>query len=200
MRVFDFIHRKYSYGRRLRRLCVQLAEIIPSNARVLDVGCGDGQLAWLIMQRRPDVKIQGIDVLVRTETKIDVAPFDGNVIPYPSVSFDFVIFSDVLHHTIDPFILLREAARVARKAIILKDHLCDGLLAGPTLRFMDQVGNARHGVALPYNYWSRQKWLDAFGNLGLSISAWKEDLKLYPAWADFVFGRSLHFVAKLDLP
>jgi len=166
----------------------------------LDVGCGDGQLAWLIMQKRPDVKIQGIDILVRTETKIDVAPFDGNVIPYPNVSFDFVIFSDVLHHTIDPLILLREAARVARKAIILKDHLCDGLLAGPTLRFMDQVGNARHGVALPYNYWSRQKWLDAFGNLGLSISAWKEDLKLYPAWADLIFGRSLHFVAKLDVP
>jgi len=166
----------------------------------LDVGCGDGQLAWLIMQTRPDVKIQGIDILVRTETKIDVAPFDGNVIPYPNCSFDLVIFSDVLHHTIDPLILLREAARVARKAIILKDHLCNGLLAGPTLRFMDQVGNARHGVALPYNYWSRQKWLDAFGNLGLSISTWKEDLKLYPAWADLIFGRSLHFVAKLDVP
>ncbi len=200
MRVFDLIHRKYSYSRRLRRLCLQLAEIIPSNARVLDVGCGDGQLAWLIMQTRPDVKIQGIDILVRTETKIDVAPFDGNVIPYPNCSFDLVIFSDVLHHTIDPLILLREAARVARKAIILKDHLCNGLLAGPTLRFMDQVGNARHGVALPYNYWSRQKWLDAFGNLGLSISTWKEDLKLYPAWADLIFGRSLHFVAKLDVP
>src|SRR6266540_5358182 len=113
MSVFDLIHRRYTYSRRLYRLRDHFAEIVPPNARVLDVGCGDGQLAWLIMQRRPDVKIQGIDILVRSETQIEVAPFDGNVIPHQNASFDLVTFSDVLHHTSDPLILLREAARVA---------------------------------------------------------------------------------------
>jgi ubiquinone/menaquinone biosynthesis C-methylase UbiE len=200
MRVFDVIHSKYTYTRRLRRLCDQLADIIPPNANVLDVGCGDGQLAWLIMQKRPDVKIKGIDILVRSDTYIQVGPFDGKVIPHQNASFDLVTLSDVLHHTSDPLILLREATRVARNAIVLKDHLCDGLLAGPTLHLMDYVGNARHGVALPYNYWSKKKWLKSFSNLGLSVNTWKEDLKLYPAWADLIFGRSLHFVAKLDVP
>jgi hypothetical protein len=65
---------------------------------------------------------------------------------------------------------------------------------------MDHVGNARHGVALPYNYWPRKKWVNAFESLGLSTAAWKENLKLYPFWADPIFGRSLHFVAKLDVP
>ena len=32
---------------------------------VLDVGCGDGSLAKLIRDRRPDVQVRGIDVLVR---------------------------------------------------------------------------------------------------------------------------------------
>jgi ubiquinone/menaquinone biosynthesis C-methylase UbiE len=199
LRILDSIHREYTYGRRLSRLCIQIAEILPTGSDVLDVGCGDGGLAWLIKQSRPDVKISGIDVLIRNETKIKVTPFDGNVIPHSDNSFDYVLFSDVLHHTNDPLILLREASRVARKGVILKDHLCDGFLARPTLRFMDHVGNSRHGVALPYNYWPKQRWLDAFNKLGLSINCWKEDLQLYPAWADIIFGRSLHFVARLDV-
>jgi hypothetical protein len=34
-------------------------------------------------------------------------------------------------------ILLREASRVARKNIVIKDHILDGLVAGPALRFTD---------------------------------------------------------------
>ena len=83
---------------------------------------------------------------------------------------------------------------------MIKDHNRDGALAGPTLRFMDRVGNARHGVALPYNYWTRRHWLETMGRLGLMVSVWQEDLRLYPAWADWLFGRSLHFVARCDIP
>jgi SAM-dependent methyltransferase len=103
---------------------------------------------------------------VRERSHIPVAPFDGQVIPYGDASFDGVMFVDVLHHTQDQIILLREAARVARKVIVIKDHSLNGLFAGPTLRLMDKIGNARHGVALPYNYWPRQKWLNTFEMLG----------------------------------
>jgi SAM-dependent methyltransferase len=110
-----------------------------------------------------------------------------------------VLFVDVLHHTDDPTVLLREAARVARRCLILKDHTRNGLLAGPTLAFMDWVGNARHGVALPYNYWPRQRWLTAAADLGLSILRWDDRLQLYPWWARWVFERKLHFVARMDI-
>ena len=200
MSILDYIHERYSYDRRINRLSNHLAEVIPQGARTLDVGCGDGQVAHLIMQKRPDVEIKGIDILVRPYTKIPVAEFDGQIIPYNKADFDVVMFNDVLHHTDDPMILLREAVRVAGKALVLKDHTCDGILAGPTLKFMDRVGNARHGVALPCNYWPEDRWRNTFEILGLSISTWKKDLKLYPRWADLVFGRSLHFVAKLDIP
>ena len=46
------------------------------------------------------------------------------------------MFVDVLLHTLDPMILLREAIRVARQTVVIKDHTLDGLLAGPTLRAM----------------------------------------------------------------
>ena len=69
---------------------------------------------------------------------------------HPDASFDVVMFVDVLHHTDDPLLLLQEAQRVG-KIILVKDHFRKGFLAGPTLRFMDWVGNAHHGVVLPYN-------------------------------------------------
>jgi SAM-dependent methyltransferase len=137
--------------------------------------------------------------LVRDHTHIPVAPFDGVTIPHAAGSFDTVLFVDVLHHTADPMVLLREARRVTRQSIVIKDHLRDGFFAGMVLGFMDWVGNKKHGVVLPYNYWSRQQWLDAFQELGLTIVTWMNDLKLYPVPADWVFGRSLHFIARLDV-
>jgi SAM-dependent methyltransferase len=199
MNLLELVHEKYSYSRRLVRLKELLADNISAGERVLDVGCGDGQLSYMIMKERPDVEVQGMDVLVREKTKIPVSSFDGERFPYPDKSFDVVMFSDVLHHTNDPRLLLSEAARVSRRAIVLKDHLCDGPFAYPTLRLMDWVGNARHGVVLPYNYWPKQRWLRTFESMGLMVRNWKEDLKMYPFWADPVFGRSLHFVARLDV-
>lgn len=200
MSVLEQIHARYSYDRRLHVLCDHLTELIPDQARVLDVGCGDGQLSHLIMQKRPDVTITGIDIMVRPSTRIPVLKFDGQTIPAEANAFDAVMFNDVLHHTPDPLCLLLEATRVAKTTIILKDHTLDGFLAGFTLQFMDRIGNARHGVVLPYNYWPKQKWLESFATLDLSITEWRDQLRLYPPWADWVFGRSLHFVTRLELP
>src|SRR5262245_57782344 len=89
------------------------------------------------------------------------------------------MFVDVLHHTTDPMILLREAACVARKALLIKDHPCNGFFAGPTLRFMDWVGNVRHDVARLYNYWPQRKWFEAFAALNITIDVWTRALRLY---------------------
>jgi hypothetical protein len=107
------------------------------------------------------------------------------------------MFVDVLHHTLDPMLLLKEAVRVAAKEIIIKDHNRNGFLAGVTLRFMDWVGNARYGVALPYNYWPKEKWGEAFSLLDLTVVRINTKIGLYPWPASVVFGRGLHFVAKV---
>jgi len=179
-------------------LAEHLAGLFPAHANVLDVGCGDGWLAAEIKRRRPDLTIAGLDVLVRPDTHIIVTPFDGTHIPFPGRSFDSVLFVDVLHHTADPMILLREARRVARHTVVIKDHTRDGVLAGPTLRLMDWVGNARHGVSLPYNYWTGRQWRTAFDDLGLHPAVWKKDLHLYPAGTRWIFERSLHIIAVLS--
>lgn len=198
MGLIEAVHSGYVTGRRVRRLGEHLARVLPREARVLDVGCGDGSVARLILERRPDVAIEGIDVMVRPTTAIPVGPFDGRSIPHPDRSFDAVMFVDVLHHTDDPLVLLREAVRVARTAVVIKDHAADGLLARPTLRFMDRVGNCRHRVVLPYNYLTVRQWREAFDSLGLVATNWNDRLGLYPFPADLVFERKLHFLATLE--
>ena len=111
---------------------------------------------------------------------------------------DYALMVDVLHHTDDPTILLREAARVSRRGVVVKDHDVVGLAARPTLRFMDWVGNAHHGVVLPYNYWTPGQWKAAFEALGLRQHGRTSDIPLYPFPASLMFGRRLHFATRLE--
>lgn len=197
--LMDRVHASYVEARRGRRLAAHIAELLPQGCRVLDVGCGDGSLAGLVLERRPDLSMRGIDVLVQPHTQIAVEWFDGQRIPHPDGSFDAVMFVDVLHHTDDPTVLLREAQRVSGGLVLIKDHTANGIFARPTLRFMDRVSNTRKGIVLPYNYWSRQQWKDAFADLGWRVTDWRADLGTYPPPASLIFGRSLHFMALLGV-
>jgi SAM-dependent methyltransferase len=199
MSLVERIHGSYVHARRIRVLSHRFANIIPPNFSILDVGCGDGFLARQISLARPDLLLEGIDVFIRQHTYIPVIEYDGVTIPYDDRSFDGVMLVDVLHHTIDPMILLHEALRVSRKSIIIKDHTSNGLFANTTLRVMDRIGNARHHVALTYNYWPKVKWMESFKALGLIPSIWSNQLGLYPWPASLFFDRSLHFITRLDL-
>lgn len=190
------LHDSLVFGRRIRVLADAIGKRIPAGARVLDVGCGSGDLAALIMRLRPDLRIEGIDVLVRPDTAIPVTAYDGVAIPFENGSFDAVMIVDVLHHTDDPRAVLAEAARVA-DTVVIKDHLRDGFAAYAILRVMDWVGNASHGVRLPYNYLSRDEWKRVWSALGLKPEQMATRLGLYPRPFTWLFERELHFVAIL---
>ncbi len=199
MSLLQSIHGGYVHPHRVQVLGRHLAQFVPPGpARVLDVGCGDGRLAALLKALRPELDVEGIDVLVRPGAQIPIRQFDGRSIPFPDGSIEVITFVDVLHHTEHPRALLQEAARVARRAVVIKDHLRQGYLAGPTLRFMDRVGNARHGVALPYNYQSPDQWSAHFAAVGLRVSQQRTRLGLYPWWAGWAFERQLHVLARLE--
>lgn len=196
-RLHGKAHDKAVFNRRIEVLTRTLADFIPAKARVLDIGCGSGMLAKRIMALRPDVTIEGIDVLVRPGTEIPVKEYDGDNIPWPDDHFDIALFVDVLHHTEAPARLLAEAKRVARGGIVIKDHFREGVFADSTLRFMDWVGNAQHGVVLPYNYLSDPEWRGIWSELGLKVERLTDKVGLYPAPFSWLFDRRLHFVARL---
>jgi SAM-dependent methyltransferase len=198
--LIEALHARRVYGRRVSVLSEHLAGLLPKDARVLDVGTGDGYLASRIAASRPDVRIVGVDVLARPKSWIPVTPFDGRRLPFADGSFDAVMFVDVLHHADDPQSLLFEAARVAAGNIVIKDHTLRGLFAGVTLRFMDRVGNARHGVSLPYNYWRYDQWLEAIARIDGTIEVWRDRLGIYWGPLGLLFDRSLHFIARIRIP
>jgi SAM-dependent methyltransferase len=192
-------HRKLVSGRRVQVLSNWFAQLLPKGTRLLDVGCGDGLVSATLRSKRPDLNILGIDVLPRTQTHIPVELFDGRRFPFDGASFDVVLFSDVLHHTPDPTVLLKEARRVAARNVLIKDHYRKGIMANTRLRFMDWSGNARFGVALPYNYWTERQWCSAWQETGLHPERLVTALGLYSKPADWVFGAKLHFVALMNL-
>jgi SAM-dependent methyltransferase len=198
MKLIDKIHGKHVFRRRIRVLSGLFAQLLPANASVLDLGCGEGSIDSLIMSRRPDISIKGADVLVRSKTQIPVTLLDGKKLPFADESFDVVFLVDVLHHSEDPLELLREAARVTRGTILLKDHLCERPWDRYILELMDRVGNARHGVPLLWKYWSQQQWQQAFSQLGLVHVQWHDKLGLYPRPASWIFDSSLHFLAQIE--
>jgi len=79
---------------------------------------------------------------------------------------------------------------------VVKDHLRNPWLARPTLRFMDWVGNRRHGVSVPDDYWRRRRWEDAFARAGLAVESLRT-IDLFPVPLTWIFDRGLHFVAGL---
>ncbi len=199
MKLLQQIHSNTVHNRRVESLVSHILPLLPKEGLVLDVGCGDGLLGSLLQSKTQGVELKGLDVLVRKQTRIPVIPFDGSTIPFEDKSVDTILLIDVLHHTSDPGAILQEVKRVARKSIIIKDHTRDGLFARPTLRFMDWVGNASYGIALPYNYLSYQEWLTLFSELDLTTSDWNGNLHIYPKPADYLFGRSLHFLTRIEL-
>ena len=190
-------HEKLVFNRRVRVLVQEIGAVLPPNAAMLDVGTGDGQIAKMIGETQAGTQVQGIDIMLREKTHIPVTLFDGTRIPMEDDSVDVVTFVDVLHHTDDPSVLIKEAARVARKAVIIKDHLSENGFDHATLRFMDWVGNAPHGVVLPYNYAPRRDWDRWFSEAGLTIDEFNTRIPLYPFPANLIFGRNLHFIARM---
>lgn len=179
-------------------LAGHLSQMLPSSGSVLDVGCGDGRLGSRLMELNPELRVEGVEVAVRPDTSLTVVPFDGQTLPFPDRSFDCVILVDVLHHTLTPEVLLREARRTARGRVVIKDHTLRGLVSRAILTFMDWVGNRRYKVPLPNNYWTQPQWEKAFQELGLTVTEWRPELSLYPLPWDLIFGRGLHFMASLS--
>ncbi|MFM7631035.1 MAG: class I SAM-dependent methyltransferase [Alphaproteobacteria bacterium] len=179
-KLIDFFHKNFIFDRRTIQLSNHILSLLETNTTLLDVGCGDGTIASIIASNNKKIEVYGIDVLIREKTKIPVTLFDGEHIPFPDSSFDYISFIDVLHHTHTAEELLSESLRVARMGVIIKDHICKNKLDYLFLKFMDDVGNKRFKIALPYNYLSKTEWQQLFKKVHAKVQKSILNLNLYP--------------------
>jgi methionine biosynthesis protein MetW len=108
----------------LRRDSAIIGELIDERSRVLDLGCGDGELlAWLAENKHCDARgIELLPELAQAAIARGVSCYQGDIesslADYPDQAFDYVILSQTLQQVRKPVDVLQQMLRVGRKAIV----------------------------------------------------------------------------------
>ena len=101
-----------------------ISEIVENGSRVLDLGCGEGELmAWL--EQTKGCEARGVEISPQKVRKalarglsIYQGDIDRGLADYPAGAFDYVILSQTLQETHHPREVLLEMLRVGRRAIV----------------------------------------------------------------------------------
>ncbi len=154
-----FLNEGLFFPLRERRQIEILAKELGGVKSILDVGCGNGRIG-LGLKQRLGAKVIGIDKILQPKVAIEARVYGGERLPYKDNSFDVTLLVDVVHHEVEQIALLKEARRVARKFVLVKDHYFDNALDWWLLRTADEMGNRDYGVQLPFTFLSLRDWKD----------------------------------------
>jgi methionine biosynthesis protein MetW len=101
-----------------------IAGLIPPRARVLDVGCGEGDLLeYLATQKQADgrgieLSQQNVNACVERGLSVVQGDADTDLADYPTDVFDVAILSQTIQATRSPRAVLAELVRIGRHTIV----------------------------------------------------------------------------------
>ena len=101
-----------------------IADLLPNNTRVLDVGCGDGSLMNLLVKEK-NIEVRGLEL---EKNNVQACIYKGlpviqgnaetELFQFPNRSFDYVVLSQTLQAFYNPDQVLKELLRIGKSVIV----------------------------------------------------------------------------------
>ena len=101
-----------------------IAKLITKNSKVLDVGCGDGELMKYIYEnitkdiRGLELSKNNVQKCIEKGLTVIEGDAEKDLKQFPESSFDYVVLSQTLQAFLDPEEVINELLRVGKKAIV----------------------------------------------------------------------------------
>ncbi|MBD1138414.1 methionine biosynthesis protein MetW [Pelagibacterales bacterium SAG-MED41] len=101
-----------------------IADLLPNNTRVLDVGCGDGALMGFLVKEK-NIEVRGLEL---NQDNVQECIYKGlpviqgnaetELYQFPKQSFDYVVLSQTLQAFYQPDKVLRELLRIGKSVVV----------------------------------------------------------------------------------
>jgi methionine biosynthesis protein MetW len=101
-----------------------IADLLPDNTRVLDVGCGDGSLMNFLVKEK-NIEARGLEL---DQNNVQECIYKGLTViqgnaetelyQFPDQSFDYVVLSQTLQAFFKPDKVLNELLRIGKSVIV----------------------------------------------------------------------------------
>ena len=107
-----------------RKDLLLISGLVPERAKLLDIGCGQGELLALLKTQKQidgrglELSQRGVNACVARGLAVIQGDADSDLQHYPDQAFDYVILSQTLQTIRHPANVLNELARIGRKLIV----------------------------------------------------------------------------------
>jgi len=126
-------------------------DLVPSNTKVLDVGCNTGELGLELIKNKKcivygiDYSVSAIEITKSNLNKAKVIDLNFDELPFSTDKFDVIVFGDVLEHIINPDKILNDYKKLLNK---------NGII----IASIPNVANINIRWNLFWGNWNYKKW------------------------------------------